>query len=409
MSAHAFEFLNAAGERLSGRLEGPQGLARGWAVFAHCFTCGKDNLAATRISRALALEGFGVLRFDFTGLGASEGRFGDTSFSLNVQDLQSAAAAMAAAGMAPSLLIGHSLGGAAVLAAAGAIESVVAVATIAAPFDVAHVLAQFDPAGLAQIESTGRAEVVLGGRGFCVGLGLVDDLRRQDQARRIAALRHALLVLHASGDRVVDIDHATRIFVAAHHPKSFVSLGGADHLLSDRRDAEYAAKVIAGWASRYLPVPEREEPTIRADAVATETGNGKFQLELQAGGARWLADEPASIGGLGSGPSPYDLLSSALAACTTMTLRHFADSRGWPINRIATAVDHRKDRSRTPADSFSRRISIDGELSDEQRAQLLATAERCPVHRTLASGSRLDGARFLDAEDEVEDPEEIQP
>lgn len=391
MATHAFEFTNAAGHRLAGRLDAPQGTPRGCALFAHCFTCGKDNLAAARIARALAQAGIGVLRFDFTGLGASEGSFADTSFSMNVDDLVAAAQAMAAAGMAPGLLIGHSLGGAAALAAAGRIPSVTAVATIAAPFEASNVLAQFGTEGLAAIEAQGRAVVTLGGRSFTVGQGLIDDLREQDQGARIAALRVPLLILHGPLDRTVAIDNATRIFLAAHHPKSFVSLGGADHLLSDRRDADYAASVIAGWAARYLPEIAPPPPVAlpQADAVARETRNGKFQLEMHSGGARWLADEPEAAGGSGTGPTPYDLLSCALAACTTMTLRLHADRQGWPVERITTAVNHRKDKAATPPDRFSRDITIEGEISEAQRAELLAIAARCPVHRTLEQGSAL--------------------
>ena len=398
MSAHPFEFTNASGRRLVGRVDLPQGNARGWALFAHCFTCGKDVLSAVRIARSLAREGIGTLRFDFAGLGASEGVFGETSFGLNVDDLVEAATAMAAAGMPPALLIGHSLGGAAALAAASRLPSIAAVATIAAPFDVAHVLEQFDPASLGQIDREGRAVAMLGGRPFEVSRTLVDSFRQQDQGKRIAVLRCPVLVLHSPHDRVVGIDHATRIFLAARHPKSYVSLGTADHMLSDRRDADYAATVIAGWATRYLPdLVEAGAATRDADAVAEETGVGKFQLQMRSRGARWLADEPQSVGGLGSGPSPYDLLSSALAACTTMTLRLYSDGRGWSARRITTEVNHRKDKSEDPSDHFTRLIAIDGDFDEAQRAELLAAAERCPVHRTLTQGSRITAA-IIDSE-----------
>ncbi|MDP9890972.1 putative redox protein [Variovorax boronicumulans] len=386
MPTRSFEFLNTGGHRLSGSLEMPEGIQRGWALFAHCFTCGKNNLAAVRIARTLASVGIGVLRFDFTGLGDSEGRFADASFSLNVQDLVSAADAMEAAGMPPRLLVGHSLGGSAVLAAAGRIASARAIATIAAPFDVAQVLHLLDPAGLARLETEGQALVQVVGRPMAVGKAFVDDLRRHDPGARIAALHRPLLLLHAPLDRTVDIENATRIFLAARHPKSFVSLDDADHLLSQREDAEQVAHLIATWAARYLPEPPAGHP-VAADAEAEETGLGKFQLALRSGGSRWLADEPATVGGLGSGPTPYNLLSSALAACTTMTLRHYADSKGWPVTRIRTAVSHRKDKAASPPDVFSRRVSMDGAITEAQRAQLLDMAQRCPVHRTLEEGA----------------------
>lgn len=389
MPTRPFEFLNRNGHRLSGSLEMPEGIPRGWALFAHCFTCGKNNLAAVRIARTLASVGIGVLRFDFTGLGGSEGNFADASFSLNVQDLVSAASAMEAAGMPPRLLIGHSLGGSAMLAAADRIAGAHAIATIAAPFDVAQVLHLLDPAGLARLQTEEQALVQVVGRPMAVGKAFVDDLRTHDPGARIAALHRPLLLLHAPQDRTVDIENATRIFLAARHPKSFVSLDDADHLLSKREDAEQVARLIATWADRYLPEPPAGRP-VAADAEAEETGLGKFQLALRSGGSRWLADEPETVGGLGSGPTPYNLLSSALAACTTMTLRHYADSKGWPVTRIRTAVNHRKDKAISPPDVFSRRVSIDGAITEAQRTQLLDMAQRCPVHRTLEGGARFE-------------------
>jgi fermentation-respiration switch protein FrsA (DUF1100 family) len=255
MPNRAFEFTGASGDRLVGRIDQPSGSTRAWALFAHCFTCGKDNVAAARIARTLASVDIGVVRFDFAGLGESGGAFAESSFGANVRDLVAAARAMTDAEMEPSLLIGHSLGGAAALAAAGDIPGIGAVATIGAPFDVTHVLHLFDPASLSKIEQNGVAEVRLAGRPFKVGKGFIDDLRRHDQGARIATLRRPLLILHAPRDETVGIDNATQIFAAARHPKSFVSLDDADHLLSQRRDADYAASIIAAWASRYLPPP----------------------------------------------------------------------------------------------------------------------------------------------------------
>ncbi|SFM68955.1 bifunctional alpha/beta hydrolase/OsmC family protein [Variovorax sp. OV329] len=399
MPTHQFDFQARSGQRLSGSLEMPEGMERGWALFAHCFTCGRKNLAAVRIARALAGQGIGVLRFDFTGLGDSEGSFADSSFSLNVQDLVDAAAAMQSAGMPPQLLIGHSLGGAAMLAAAGAIDSARAVATIAAPFDVEHVLHLLDPAGLARLEEEPSTLVQIAQRPMSVGRAFVEDLRGHDQGARIAVLGRPLLVLHAPGDRTVGIENATRIFLAARHPKSFVSLDDADHLLSNRSDAEHVATLITAWAGRYLPQASTAITASReaADAVAVETGTGKYQLELRSGGRRWIADEPEAVGGLGSGPTPYDMLACALAACTTMTLRHYADSRGWAVTRIRTEVSHRRDKDASPPDVFSRQLSIDGDIDDAQRAALLEMTLRCPVHRTLAQGSAFEPATLAGA------------
>ena len=252
MPTRPFEFANAAGDMLSGRIKSPAGHVHAWAVFAHCFTCGKDNLAATRISRRLAELGIGVLRFDFTGLGTSKGEFAETSFSLNVQDLVAAAEAMDVAAMPPTLLIGHSLGGAATLAAAEALPRVLAIATIATPFDVAHVLGQFTPGAIAEIERNGSAKVLLSGRPFTVGRKMIEDLGQNDLHAQIAQLSRPLLLLHSPTDQVVSIDNVSQIFLAARHPKSFISLDGADHLLSSRRDADFAANMIAAWVSRYL-------------------------------------------------------------------------------------------------------------------------------------------------------------
>jgi fermentation-respiration switch protein FrsA (DUF1100 family) len=257
MTARSFDFVSSAGYQLAGRLELPTESVRGWALFAHCFTCGKDNLAAVRIARALAERGIGTLRFDFAGLGKSGGDFGVEGFGADIADLAAAGRAMAADGMSPVLLVGHSLGGAAALAAAGDLPMVKAIVTIGAPFDVQHVLHQFDPGALAMIEADGEADVRLAGRQFHVRRSFIEDLRRHDQGARIAALRRPLLILHAPKDETVGVDNASQIFLAARHPKSFISLDDADHLLTKERDTRYAGDVIAAWVSRYLLMDAR--------------------------------------------------------------------------------------------------------------------------------------------------------
>src|SRR5690348_14871696 len=300
MQSKVFDFTGAAGQKLAGRLDLPDHPPRGYALFAHCFTCTKNSLAAVRIARALAARGFGVLRFDFTGLGGSEGKFAEGGFSGDVADLLSAADQMTKAGMAPNLLVGHSLGGAAVLAAAAELPQIAAVATIAAPFDVQHVTHLFK-GGLETILEKGEAEVQLGGRPFTIRRSFVDDLRNQDQGARIAKLHHPLLVLHSPVDQTVGIENASSIFLAAKHPKSFVSLDSADHLLTREADALYAADVIATWASRYLPAAAVSEETapIQDEVLVQETRAGKLQVEVRAGPTRFLADEPVAVGGLG--------------------------------------------------------------------------------------------------------------
>ncbi|AQR62972.1 hypothetical protein BZG35_15895 [Brevundimonas sp. LM2] len=380
----------AAARRVRARLDRPDGQARAWALFAHCFTCGKDNLAATRISRALAAEGVGTLRIDFAGIGEQTLAAMPEGFSVDVADLVAAARHMTAHGCAPGLLVGHSLGGAAAIAAAGDIPSVRAVATIGAPFDVAHVLRLLGP----QAEGLGHGEThtaSVGGRPVSVGAGFADDLRMQDQKARLADLKRALLVMHSPVDQIVGIEESSAIFIAARHPKSFVSLDRADHLLSKPADAAYAANVIAAWASRYLDGIEAESAMPPADGVVrvAETGAGRFQVRVEAGGAMLLADEPVSVGGMASGPTPYALVAAGLGACTVMTLRLYAEKKGLPLERAAVEVRHDRQVGQTPPDVFERTLTLDGTLDAAQRASLFAIAEKCPVHRTLEAGARV--------------------
>ena len=395
MRVEAWSFSNAQGERLSGRLDLPDGAARAWAVFAHCFTCGKDILAARRIAAGLAARGIATLRFDFTGLGSSEGDFANTGFGSNVADILAAAAQLRAEGRAPALLVGHSLGGAAVLAAAAGIPEVRAVAVIGAPFSASHLLEALGPQ-VAAVVRHGEAQVTIAGRSFTLRRDFVEDLQRQDQGARIARLGKALLILHAPQDAVVGIDNARAIFDAARHPKSFVALDGADHLLTRPRDAEFVADVLAAWLPRYLaPLAVVTEPAPPGNAVTvTETGVGRFQQRVEAGGHSLVADEPASAGGLGSGLNPYDLLLAALGACTSMTLRLYAERKGWPLERVRVGLDHRRIHAEDCADcetkvglvdEISREIEITGPLDDGQRERLMEIADRCPVHRTLTS------------------------
>jgi putative redox protein len=382
----SFEFQGAEGRQLAGRIESPSGRVRGWALFAHCFTCGKDNLAAVRIARTLAGQGIGVLRFDFAGIGESEGPFAETSFASNVEDIVAGCGAMAGRGRPVGLLVGHSLGGAAVLAAAGQCKTVRAVATINAPFDVAHAIEQFAPDDLAAIERDGSAEVHLAQRPLRVSRELIDSLRMQEQGKRIASLHRPLLVLHAPTDNIVSIDHATQIYTAARHPKSFISLDKADHLLSRKEDAARAATLIAAWADAYVePAPGKEPP---ADVEAVETGRGKFQLQVRTGKHMMYADEPDSFGGLDSGPSPFQLLGSALASCMTMTVRLYADRKEWPVERIRAAVGHTRELDQQPRDRFDVRLAFEGDLDSEQRDRLVEIAGKCPVHRALTEGAR---------------------
>jgi putative redox protein len=389
MPSERFDFTNDRGLTLSGRLELPEGPARAFALFAHCFSCAKTNLAAVRVSRVLAGMGIGVLRFDFTGLGGSEGEFARGGFSGDVADVVSAARAMAGSGRPVSLLVGHSLGGAAVLAAAAEVPDARAVAVIAAPAQPVHVLGQLGE-DLARVEAEGEAEVHLGGRPFTVTKSFVDDVRMHDLHGHIAHLGRALLVLHSPVDETVPASDASTIFLAARHPKSFVSLDHADHLLTRPEDADYAGRVIAAWASRYIGVAPAAVPAV-ADGVvlAEETGAGKFQVEIRAGAARLLSDEPVEAGGLGSGLNPHQLVSAGLAACTAMTARLYAERKAWPLDRTRVAVRHDVVPSETPSSRFDRRIAFEGPLDPTQVARLFEIADKCPVHRTLEAGAKI--------------------
>ena len=392
MKSEKATFTGAGGDTLAARLESPAGEIRAYALFAHCFTCSKDIFAASRIAAALASNGIATLRFDFTGLGASGGDFANTDFSSNVDDLIAAADWLRAEHEAPSILIGHSLGGAAVLAAAEAVEEAVGVVTVGAPSDPAHVSHLFAD-DIETIERDGEADVTIAGRPFRIRKRFLDDIAGQRLRDRVAALRKALLVMHAPFDRTVGIDNAAEIFQAAKHPKSFVSLDSADHLLTRREDAVYAAEVVAAWASRFLPPARSPAAAPEADAVVVaENGIGPFGQDIAAGDHRLTADEPVSVGGQDRGLTPYQLLSSALGTCTTMTIRMYAERKKWPLQRATVTVRQKKIHASDCAecetgegniDSFEREIEMVGPLDREQRAKLLEIADKCPVHRTL--------------------------
>ena len=396
MPAERFDFLNLEGLRLSGLLDKPAGEVRAYALFAHCFTCGKDVHAARRIAEGLKAVGIAVLRFDFTGLGSSEGEFANTTFSSNVADLVAAADELRRQKRAPAILIGHSLGGAAVLAAAAAVAEARAVVTIAAPSDPAHVTGLFKDR-IEEIAARGEVEVKLAGRPFRIRRSFLDDVAEQTLSERVSSLRKALLIFHSPTDEVVGIDNASRIFAAARHPKSFVSLADADHLLSRQSDAAYVANLIAAWAERYLEMVPRAVVGDRPPAgmvIVRETGGGFLQQEIQAGAHRLIADEPVDAGGGDSGPGPYDLLLASLGACTAMTLRLYADRKGLPLDQVTVRLTHAKIHAEDCAhcetregkiDHIEREIMLAGALDHEARARLREIADKCPVHRTLTS------------------------
>lgn len=398
MAREKITFEGHDGSTLAARLDLPSGPHLATALFAHCFTCSKDIPAARRIAARLAGMGIAVMRFDFTGLGHSEGEFANTSFTSNVEDLLAACQYLEGRGMTPSMLIGHSLGGAAVLKAASQLPQIKAVATLGAPFDPEHVTHNFADA-LPEIRQNGVAEVSLGGRPFKIGAKFVEDVASAALAPAIAQLNAALLVLHAPQDAIVSIDNASQIFLAAKHPKSFVTLDDADHLISRAADAEYAAEVIATWASRYHPLrppappPGAPEGIVR---VAEADPNG-FLQDVNAGPVHHvLADEPESYGGTNRGMTPYGFLSAGLGACTSMTIRMYARRKGWALKHVSVDICHDKVHAQDAEtsvgekiDTWRRKIRLTGDLDATQRARLLEIADKCPVHRTLERSSQV--------------------
>jgi putative redox protein len=398
-----FDFPNRQGEILSGKLELPPVSPRAFALFAHCFTCSKNVVAAHVISKTLAAAGIGVLRFDFTGLGNSQGDFANTNFSSNVDDLLSACTHLGEKYTAPELLIGHSLGGAAVLKAATQMEHVKAVVTIAAPSDLSHVnrLLQDD---IDTIEKQGEAEVRLAERSFTIKKQFLDDINETELLDGVKSFRKSLLVMHAPLDQTVSIDHAAAIFMAAKHPKSFVTLDSADHLLSNKRDGRYAAKVIAAWVDRYISSVTEERVNAEKGTVRVRSRKGtKFTQDVATSDHYLVADEPLSAKGDNLGMNPYELLLAALGACTSMTMKMYAERKGMPLEEVVVELKHEKihvedceNCEKTESgkiDRILKSITLSGQLSEEQKQRLHEIAEKCPVNKTLQSDIVIENRR----------------
>lgn len=393
MKSERLSFTNQEGIELSARIDFPVDKKPiAYALFAHCFTCNKNLNAVRNISRALTSKGFAVLLFDFTGLGSSHGEFEDTSFSSNIQDLIAASNFLAEKFQAPEILIGHSLGGAAALYTAGQLANIKAVVTIGAPFDPHHVTRLLAD-GIEEIREKGKAKINIGGRPFTISKHFLEDLESKNSELVAKELRKPLLIMHSPQDNTVGIGNAAKIYTAAHHPKSFITLDGADHLLSKKVDSIYAGEMIAAWVVRYIDLPKKKELK-GASKVISKTGNEDFTTEIKAGNHQFLADEPESVGGHDLGPSPYDLVSSGLAACTSMTLQMYAKRKKWDLQDAIVHVEHNKNHvkdcencedSKAKIDHFYRKIELIGKLDGEQKARLMEIADRCPVHKTLHS------------------------
>jgi putative redox protein len=390
LESRKITFPGATGGMLAARLDLPA-KPRAFALFAHCFTCGKDIFAAARIAEGLTSRGIAVLRFDFTGLGSSEGEFANTNFSSNVGDLLAAAGYLRQSYAAPTLLIGHSLGGSAVLAAAPHLPEAAGVVTIGAPSSATHVTGSF-AADLAEINEKGTAEVTIAGRPFTIAKQFLDDVAGQNFLDGLANMKKALLVCHAPRDEYVGIENATAIFTAARHPKSFLSLDTADHLVRKREDAIYLADVIAAWASRYLPATEEAAALPPGVVDVRETRTGPLAQQVRAGRHVLMAGEPIAVGGDDAGPGPYDYLLAALGACTSMTMRLYAERKGITAQRFSVRLSHRRIHAEDCADcetkegnigEITRDIMIEGDVSEAARARLMEIADRCPVHETL--------------------------
>lgn len=402
MQFQRLTFKNAAGKSLAARLDLPvDEKPSAFAIFAHCFTCTKNFNAVVNIDRALAMQGIAVLRFDFTGLGESEGDFAETNFSTNVSDLISAANFLSENYESPKLLVGHSLGGAAVLQAAAGIPSCQAVATIAAPADPSNIVRFLGKDSENDLETRGETTINIVGKEFKIRSQFLNDLQQNSMESTIRALRKPLLVFHSPRDEIVPIENAAKIFIAARHPKSFISLDTTDHLLSKREDSLYVGSVLAAWSGKYLDIPDnaRREKNLADNRVVARTGKSGYQTEIVANGHRIIADEPIAVGGSDTGPTPYDLLVSALGACTGMTLRMYADRKGLPVNSITVRLKHQKihaedcidcmeDKGKK-IDFIEREIDVEGNLDEQARGRLIEIANRCPVHRTLESRTRI--------------------
>ncbi|KAA5828028.1 OsmC family protein [Algibacter amylolyticus] len=396
MSSLKLSIQNKKGHKLQAFLELPANQKpQHYAIFAHCFTCSSTLSAVRNISRSLTSHGFGVLRFDFTGLGRSEGEFAESHFSANVDDLLAVNAYLKTNYQAPSLLVGHSLGGAAVIVAASKLDNIKAVATVGAPATASHVTHLFSH-DIDEVKEKGEVEVNIGGRPFKINEAFVNDFSKIDLPEITKNLRKPILIMHAPFDSIVGIDNAHKLYHDAHHPKSFVSLDGADHLLSDSKDSRYVGNIIGTWVQRYFVQEDNSMLDTKGEQLVAHLNlvEDNFTTSIQTKKHSFIADEPEHVGGDDFGPSPYDFLSAGLAACTVMTLKMYAQRKKWDLQEVYVYITYSKKHSDDlmldldkpkQIDHLQKRLKFVGNLDEKQKARLKEIAAKCPVHKTLTS------------------------
>jgi len=395
MKRLSLEIPNKKGYTLKAYLELPANQKPNYyAIFAHCFACSSALGAVRNISRSLTSHGFGVVRFDFTGLGRSEGEFAESHFSSNVEDLLSVHEYITTHYSAPSLLVGHSLGGAAVITAASKLTAVKAVATIGAPATVGHVKHLF-------VEEASKAinkediKVNIGGQPFTINEDFIADFDKTDLPSILKKLRKPLLIMHSPTDTIVEIENAHQLYHHAKHPKSFVSLDSADHLLSKASDSIYVGNVIGTWVQRYFVAKENIMLETQGEQLVGHLNliEDNFTTRIQTKKHTMIADEPSSVGGNDFGPSPYEYLNAALAACTVMTLKMYAERKKWDLQEVFVYISHSKKHSDELEldseksgylDFITKKLRFVGNLDEKQKERLKEIASKCPVHKTIA-------------------------
>lgn len=393
MNTQELKIKNRDGVELSATIDFPSNQKPSQiAIFSHCFTCTSNLNAVRNINRALTQNGFAVVRFDFTGLGKSGGDFKNSHFEANVEDLVDVHQYITENYFAPEFIVGHSLGGSAAIVAAHKIPALKAVCTIGSPADVEHTTKHFK-SQVKELEDNGETQVTIGGREYSVNQNFVDGFKKHKLPEIIKSLKKPILIFHSPIDEVVGVYNAQEIYENAMHPKSFVSLDDADHLLSKKEDSLYVGNVISSWVSRYLPKKQKEKQDPEKHQLVANLNlvEDKFTTSISTDDHTLLADEPVSLGGDNFGMSPYELVSAGLAACTTMTLKLYAERKKWSLKDVKVYLSHAKEKNEQgeTVDVFKKEIEIKGAVDDTQKDRLIEIASKCPVHKTLVNTSQI--------------------